>query len=60
MNIPIIDIGTIVESILLKLVNITDCIVSKAFGSIIVCNTEQIDLNRILSIVPNNNALNRL
>ena len=60
MNIPIIDIGTIVESILLKLVNITDCIVSKAFGSIIVCNTEHIDLNRMLSIVPNNNALNRL
>jgi hypothetical protein len=52
--------GSIDVSILLKFVNITDCIVSNAFGSIIVYSTEHIDLNRIDSIVPSRRALNIL
>jgi hypothetical protein len=52
--------GSIETSILLKLVNITDCIVSNAFGSIMVYSTEHIDLNRIDSIVPSRRALNIL
>ena len=52
--------GNIDVSILLKLVNITDCIVSNAFGSIMVYNTEHIDLNRIDNMVPSKRALNIL